>query len=234
MSWWDIAEIVVPVAASIVGTPAAGIAVSAAMKGGKAAAEGKGWQGILGQAALGAGTGAVGALGAGAAGKAISGAAEKSAAKVGEKAVEGLAKEAISKGGLTIGSMGVPQIAWGAAGEGAIKGATDTISKAGTGALSKLATKTGETLQKATGDAKSQGMLKTVKSGMGVVNSGVDFANSMRPEAPRFSQQHADIVGGAGAPPGMRDDYQFGAGTRTVGYGGPSTVRFSSSQRRYY
>jgi len=220
MNWWDIAEIVVPVAASVVGTPAAGIAVSAAMKGGKAAAEGKGIKGIAGQAILGAGTGAAGALGAGALGKAVGKAGEKAATKASEKAVEKLAGTAVSKGGLSTGFMGIPQIAYGAAGPEALSAATETIGKGA--ARAATAGKVGDFLQQGLGEeGKSTGMLKTVKSGAKVVGAADQFAQAMGPQPPRFSEQHQAMMG---RYPGMDDKYQFGgqaprfSSTQTLGF----------------
>jgi len=60
ITWWDVAQIAVPVAASVVGGPVGGIAAGALMSGAGAAAEGDSTKEILMKTALGAGTGAAG------------------------------------------------------------------------------------------------------------------------------------------------------------------------------
>jgi hypothetical protein len=59
-SFWDFMQIAAPLAAGAVGTPAAGIAVGAAMQGARTKAEGGTWEDALKSAALGGATGAAG------------------------------------------------------------------------------------------------------------------------------------------------------------------------------
>lgn len=88
---WELAELGVPIGASILGTPALGIAAAGAMGGLGAGIKGKGAKGMLAQAALGAGTSALGSgfgKAIGGLGKTLGKGAAKGAGKAAQKAAE--------------------------------------------------------------------------------------------------------------------------------------------------
>jgi hypothetical protein len=93
---WDIAKIGIPIAAGVVGTPAAGIAASALMGGADPLLKGKGVKEAALGAGLGAASGAAGGAATGALGKALGG-GESFLSAVGPEKLAGLA-EGVKKG----------------------------------------------------------------------------------------------------------------------------------------
>ena len=103
--YWDIAKIVVPVAAGIVGTPAAGIAAAAAMNAGEGVAKGEGVEGALKRGAIGAGTQAIG----GGAGKALGGLLTKGAAEGTGTVLADIGTNSVLKPGATLAKEAAKQ-----------------------------------------------------------------------------------------------------------------------------
>jgi len=101
--WWEIAKVAVPIAAGVVGTPAAGVAVSAAMQGADARAKGGSWSDAGKAALIGGGLSAATAgMGGGAAGagQAMGQAAGAGAGQAMSKAAqEALARELAAQTG---------------------------------------------------------------------------------------------------------------------------------------
>jgi len=97
--WWEIAKVAVPIAAGVVGTPAAGVAAAAAMQGADARAKGGSW-GDAGKAALIGGglSAATAGMGGGAAG-AGQAMGQAAGGAMSEAAQEALARELASQTG---------------------------------------------------------------------------------------------------------------------------------------
>jgi hypothetical protein len=211
LSWWDIMQVVGPVAATAIGGPVAGMAVSGAMGAGGAKAKGGSTADILRGGAIGVGTGALGAGGLGKASQTAAGLAKNAAAKEGAKA----AGTQFLKEGAKTGMMGMPMISPAAVGAGSTAmTAAGNVGKAG--ALNKFADLTKKSLgknQQATG-----GMLDTVKSGTktyGAVDSAV-FGPARAEEQKnkvKFWDLHNAMVQQQQQPyqSGLSPEYQFGA-----------------------
>jgi len=203
----DILETIAPIGVAMipgVGIPAA-IALSAAMKGGVTAAKGGSGAEILRDLAIGGATGAAGAGTAGLLSKGLGKAAGAATEKAGGKAAEKLAATAASKGGLSF-SGGLPQIAYGAAGQGGLDTAANIMAKGATKAalLQKGADLSSGALGK--DEEKTAAMLKTIKSGGRMVGAADDLVQAATPP-PRFSQ-HTALA--QQQTPGMHPKYQFG------------------------
>lgn len=206
-TWMDVANVVVPIAATAVAGPVGGIAAGALMGGATGAAKGEGAKGALLRAGLGAGAGAVGA---GATGALSKGAAETAKGMAAKKGAEEIGKQFISEG-AKMGATGLPSISPAAiqAGGGAMTGA---MSSGAPAALQKFADLTA----KAQGDEETAAMLKTVKSGsktLGAVSKAFEGPDK-RPLS------FADIIGPQ--HPGYQPQYQYGSGgyhTPSIGFG---------------
>ena len=192
MNFWDIAHFVVPIAATVIGGPGAGIAVSGAMGAGKGVAKGEGAKGALLRGALGAGTGA---LSAGATGALSKGA--------GEAAMNQSLKQVLKAGFDESGNAIVTDAALKAAGgmkAGALQGLSSLTSKA-----------------QGKNPGETTGMLKTVSSGAHTLGQ---IASLFGPdENPRFSSVQ-NLMNGPGMSPMYQ--YGTGGGRRrtpTLGTG---------------
>jgi hypothetical protein len=198
ISFWDVMQVVAPVAATAIGGPVAGIAVSGAMGAGGSLAQGEDWRTALLKGGVGAGTGA---LAAGATGG-LSKAATNVGAKAAERGMAQMAAESVA-GGLGTGLPQFSQAALDSATKGlAKKAAFDSVG----GALSKSLGK----------DEKvTNAMLKTTTGG---ANTLSQIASLYQPEDPsRFSDMMAALQG-----PGMSPQYQYGTSRRrtpTIGTG---------------
>jgi hypothetical protein len=209
-SFWDVMQIVAPVAATAVGGPAAGIAVSGAMGAGTGIAKGEGVKGALLRGAVGAGTGAVAAGATGALSKGAEGAATKAVQKAGMDASMGK----ILASGLD--DAGMPIVSNSAM--AASKAASDAAANS---AKNKALMKVAELTTKGRGknEGETAAMLKTVSKGSKVAQQTSALFGPDE-EMRRFSQ-----VQGLAGLPGMAPQYQYGRTSYS-----PSMV----STRRYF
>jgi len=104
-AWMDIVQMIAPIAASVVGTPLAGAAVSALLEGAESKLEGGSWKEALTKGAVSGGIGAItGGLAPGAdkvAGEAVKQVGKGAVEEAGKKALtEGVAKEGAKQLGL--------------------------------------------------------------------------------------------------------------------------------------
>jgi hypothetical protein len=137
-AWMDIVQMIAPIAASVVGTPLAGAAVSALLEGAESKLEGGSWKEALLKGGLSGGLGA--ATGA------LPGGADKLVGEALKKTTEETAKGAAKKAGesfLTQGTIKGAQNIAGKTGEELTKGVagslTDEASKRFTGHVSDMA-----------------------------------------------------------------------------------------------
>lgn len=211
--FWDIMQIVGPIAATAIAGPVGGIVASGAMGAGTGFAKGEGLKGALLRGGLGAGTGALtaGALGS------LSKGAETAAAKSIEKAtMDATLQEAIKAGPDAL----TPVFTDTAMRAGEVAGKAAEMS-AKNNALQRFA----DITSKARGKhpAETQGMLRTVAGG---ANTLGQVSQILAPDERRtFSQ-----VQGMAGMPGMSPMYQYGYG----GYGGYGSGVTSSTGRRFY
>lgn len=197
---WDIGQFVIPIAAGAVGGPIAGMAASAALKGGTTAAKGGSAFDILKSGALGAASGAAG-MGLS---NAISGAAGQAASKVAEKGGEA-ATQAFANAGT----------------EGFAK-ATDTAMNAlaSAGAKQKALMKFSDVMGNAMGDnaENTAKMLEMVQKGGKVVGAIDQVGQMMYPEQ-RFGQVSPDMISQySSVIPHRKSPFSGGYSTPTLGY----------------
>jgi len=147
--FWDIAEIVLPVAASVVGTPLAGAAVSAAMSAGKAKAKGDSWGNALTQGAV---SGGLGMLGGAAAGKATGAVAKK----IGEGAVKEAGSKALAGETVQRFSAGLTDAANTNSLQGLSGGIDAALSKTTDEGLKKVAASTTEKVAGGAGETAAK------------------------------------------------------------------------------
>ena len=206
ISWWDIAKTAAPIAASFTPLgPLGGILVAGAMGAGEGVSRGEGVKGALLRGGLGAGSGALGAGIGSALTKGAASAATSAAAKGAQKAV--LDKTLEGGGKLAFGAMGTPIFSGEALKAGAGKLAEGTAKSRG---LAKFADLTAN----AALDPEKNAMLKTVSTGSKALGQ---VANAMQPQQ-RRQPTFAD-VGPQIQHPGFGGAYQYGGGTRSLGFG---------------
>lgn len=127
----DIAQVILPLAASVVGTPLAGAAMSALLEGAESKLEGGSWKEALTKGLVSGGIGAAtGGLASGAdkiAGEAFKKAASEGAGKIGSKAVTEATKGAAGSF-LTQGAISNAQNIAGKTGEGLVKGLSGSLT----------------------------------------------------------------------------------------------------------
>jgi hypothetical protein len=182
--FWDIAEIVLPIAASVVGTPAAGAAVAGLTSAAKSKSEGGSWADALTRGGISAGLGFVGGKGAEKlAGKATEKAAEKVTEKAAEKATEKAAEKVAEKG--------------------AEKGTEAAVQQRVSQAIGKKATSQAQRRaaeQLASEEASEQALQEALKSGKGTVtetaNAYVDSAAAQTPtdKQVRFHEAQQELL----------------------------------------
>lgn len=147
--FWDIAEVVLPIAASVVGTPLAGAAVSAAMSAGKTKAKGGSWGNALTQGAI---SGGLGMLGGAAAGKATG----EVAKKIGEGAVKEAGAKALAGETVSRFSAGLTDTAKTNALQGLGGGIDAALTKTTDEGLKKVAASTVENVGKDAGETAAK------------------------------------------------------------------------------
>lgn len=135
-AWMDIVQVVAPIAASVVGTPLAGAAVSALLEGAEAKLEGGSWKEALMKGAISGGTGMVGgALLGGGADKLVGEAFKKTAGEAAKKTA-GKAAEKGAESFLTQGIIQNAKPVIGKTGEELTKAVTGSLSEEAAGRFS--------------------------------------------------------------------------------------------------